>query len=36
MPVRDARPDFLHSKPKLIRHEEAYFADLDDDELSNF
>jgi hypothetical protein len=36
MPVRDARPDFLRSKPTLFSDEEAYFADLDDDELPNF
>ena len=36
MPVRDARPDFLRPKPTLFSHEEAYFADLDDDELPNF
>jgi hypothetical protein len=36
MPVRDARPDFLRPKPTLFSDEEAYFADLDDDELSNF
>jgi hypothetical protein len=36
MPVRDTRPDFLRSKPTLFSHEEAYFADLDDDELPNF